>query len=164
MAHRLSDVYYTDQTLDGYPEPPAKPIPLNFYQGETITLEVFLNHNGKPVIADDWIFYGALKTNAYAHTPIWEAAYNDGIYKTNVPGFYQIILSADLTTQLKAGTYWFSLLITEKQGTGVKDVSVVILNQPFNINYATISPRPGDFISKHSLERSVPESVEPDKI
>src|SRR5437868_6422204 len=101
---RLTDVYYTDQTLDGNPEPPAKELAPEFYQGEDAIFDIFLNFAGNPVLTEDWDITAIIKKNQYALNTLFEATIDEGLYKLDVPGFYRILLPADATATFLAGT------------------------------------------------------------
>lgn len=160
---RLSDVYYTTQNLDGVPEPPAKPLPINFYQGETVRLDVYLNYNGLPVTLDKWDVQGFVKKNQYAQNLIWEAGPNNGMEQLEKPGFYRFEIAAEDSSLFLAGTYWLVVQITEKLGEGAHAATFQIVNQPFSINYSAASPHPGDALYRAGTERTYPPPFQPDK-
>ena len=158
---RLSDVYYTAQNLDGVPEPPANPIPIGFYQGETIRMDVFLNYEDAPVTLDDWDIIGFVKTNQFAQDLIWKAELNSGLEPLGKPGFYRFEIPSETTAGFLAGTYWLVVQIKERMGSGLHDAVFQIVNQPFSVNYSAASPNPGTALG--TGEPTYPPAFLPDK-
>lgn len=158
---RLSDVFYTTKNLDGTPEPPGKPTPIDFYQGEDIVFEVFLNFQDKAISTNEWDVNAYVKTNKHAEELIWSGELNNGLYKGVKEGMFKIVIPSETTTTMLAGTYWLALTIHEKSGKGPKDLDYVILNQPFSVNYSAASKNPN--INLRTTERTYPPSSSADK-
>lgn len=160
---RLDDTYYTNQPMDGFPEPPAKSTPINFYQGEDIILDVYLNYNAKPITLDKWEILGIVKKNQYAQQAIWTAEINNGLYQLEPSGYYRFLIPSESTATFLAGTYWLTVTIHELSGKGPKDLDLVIVNQPFSINYSAGSPNPGSVLDRASTETTYPPPSDPSK-
>ncbi len=160
---RLSDVYYTDKNLHGTPEPPGKAVPIDFYQGEDIVMEVFLNYNGDPVSVEEWEITGVVKKNKYADTQLWEAELDKGIYKTHTVGFYKVILDAEKSARFVPGTYWLTIFIKQKNSDNPRDLQFVVLNQAFSINDSAGSPYTRETLDVRNVERTFPPAFNSDK-
>jgi len=160
---RISDISYTTNLPD-VPEPTGKPIPINFYQGEDIVINFYLTFNGEPVTEDKWDIVGTVKKNQYAQNVLWEAKINNGLYKQKPDGYYQVILPSEASATFLSGTYWLVVMIHEKSGEGPKDLDLVVLNQPFSINYSAASPNPGKALDRTATEQTYPPPVMPDTI
>lgn len=163
---RLSDTYYTTNELDGTPTPPLGPgvkeeAP-QFYQGDTILLDVLLYFNNQPVLEEEWTITAVLKTSAFADCVTWEGELYNGIYKNDAPGYYRIIIPNDSTAELIAGTYWLDIIITEKTGQQqtYKDVKLILRRQPIMIDYSAGSPNPGRVLDRNELEKTYPPPVD----
>lgn len=140
---RLDDIYFKRAQLDGVPTPPGQPDPVQYYQGEDIIFEVFLNYNDVPVIVDDWDIRGIVKKNAFATDVAWTGTIEGGIFVQTKPGFYKIIIPSDVTAIFYAGTYWLDVVISQKVGKGEeRDITAIIMHQPFSIDYSVGSPNP----------------------
>lgn len=157
---RISDIYYTTQNLDGIPEPPGKSVPIDFYQGDSIILDVFLNYEGEPVNISKWNIKGTVKKNQYAQKVLWVATLNDGCYKLEKAGFFRFLIPASDTAKFLAGTYWLAVSIAEKLGSDQKDLEFILVNQPFSINYSVGSPNTGDKLDRSTTERTYPPSID----
>lgn len=146
---RLDDTYYTNNKLDGIPVPPLGPETKleapQFYQGETIVLDMYFEYDGKPVTVEDWTLTAVLRSNRYSNCNVWSGSLNAGIYKKDQLGFYRVIITHEETSLLAAGTYWLGVTVTERnvsQGT-YKNVISFIKQQPIAIDYGVGSPNPG---------------------
>ena len=157
---RLQDVYYTTKKLDGNPEPPGHAAPIDFYQGEDIILEVYLNYNGKPVVEHDWTVTGFIKKNKYADTVLWEEIPTQG----KPAGAFTFHIKADDSARFLPGTYWLTVAIKEENGKGPWDLKMIILDQPFSINQSAGSKYTQNQLDIESTERTYPPLVDPKSI
>lgn len=156
---KLKDIYYTDQMLDGTPEPSAKALPISFYQGEDVLIEFTLFYNEEPVDAEKWDISGFVKKNKYARTVLWEGNLDGGISKTNKTGSYKLLIPAEASACFVPGTYWLTVTIKEKAGTGQHDLTFVVMNQPFSIDDSAASPYNRDTLDTLHTERTYPPSI-----
>lgn len=163
---RLDDINYKNQRLDGTAEPPAALGPIEFYQGEDVVLDFFLAYNDSPVVPADWRIEVLVKKNAYAKTRLWEAVLNNGLYASNVAGYYKVIIPSEATSTFLAGTYWMDVFIHEKLGrrNGPKDLDIIVLRQPFSIDYAAASPNPGTTLASSNTEHTYPPPIDITKL
>ena len=156
---RLDDVYYSTQPIEGTPEPTPPSVPIDFYQGEDIVFEIFLNYHDCPVVPEQWVITAKIKKNKYAQTVLWTGTLNSGVYKTDIPGFYKIIFPSEATSLFVAGTYWLSISVKESKSKDYKDLQFVIVEQPFSINYSVSSPYPGQVLDTTAVERTSPPAT-----
>lgn len=159
---RLDDVDYINARLDGIPEPPGQQPPLQYYQGEDIVFEVLLRYQGKVVTLDNWDIDLIIKKNAFAKCSEWLGSINNGLYVIDhTPGYYKIIIPADVTSNLLAGTYWLNIFIHEKvgMGKGPKDLNIIIVQQPFSLDYAAASPNPPPALRGTDIEKTYPPPI-----
>lgn len=160
---RLSDVYYTTNNLDGWPEPTGgKSEALNCYQGESIELDVYLNKDAVPIDSDKWEVRGVVKSNVYATCKDFELELNNGIYKNDKIGYYKLFIPPSVTSEMHPGTYWLSVKIKEKSGNSIHDRELVVMKQPFSISLSTTSPNPK--LDRVELERTVPPPFDASKM
>lgn len=155
---RLPDFYYTQQSLDGQVSPEANSTTPEFYQGDSIELDVYLNIDNQPVLENDWNIKAIVKKNVYANNIIWQGEYRNGIEKNDTAGYYKITIPSVVTSTSLAGTYWMDVVVTEKNGKGTTDRSFVVVHQPFMLNYTVASPHPTSSSPYSGLRRG---NVEP---
>lgn len=138
---RLPDIYYTRQPMDGYYEPPGKQEPIQFYQGEDIVMEFYLQYEGENVLSADWNIEATVKSTPYTHDIVWTGVVNNGLYTdNNTPGFYKVIIPSHVMNEARSGTYWLDVMIREISGEGIKDLNILVLRQPFGFDYSASSP------------------------
>jgi hypothetical protein len=154
---RLPDLYYTRSPLDGAPEPPGVPAPINFFNGETLVFDQFLVFEGKPVDPARFEIKAIVKSNSYAHTKVWTGELNNGIYVKQPTGFFTCIVPGAITGAIQPGTYWLEIAITEKAGISTvgEDRTIFLSKTPFCLDYSISSP------SQVKLDESSPESTLP---
>jgi hypothetical protein len=154
---RLPDIYYTRQPMDGYYEPPGKQAPIQFYQGEDIVLEFYLEYEGDVVLPADWKISAIIKQNPYTTDIVWTGELNNGVYtESSKPGYYKVIVASDVMSNLPSGTYWLDIMIHEISGDDIKDLNVLVLRQPFGFDYSAASPHT---VAEKSINESYPPHV-----
>ena len=142
---RLPDTtVYTDIKLTGYPESTGTPEAPEFSQGEDISFKIYLQQkNHEPLSPDKWNIHVLVKKNIYAKTTVWEGTLDNGVYKHNSIGCFNIIIPSEVTSMLPAGTYWMTLQAKQRLGQGeIKDQTIDLISQPFIISYTASSPHP----------------------
>lgn len=157
---RLKDVYYTTQNLDGTPEVPAKAVPLDFYQGEDIILDIYLNYGDEAITTDNWEIKGVVKKTKYATNTLWSATLDNGLYKKDVQGYYRFLISAEATALFVPGTYWLTITVAAINGNDIKDLTLVLVNQPFSINASAASPYSVKQLDSTHTERTYPPAFD----
>jgi hypothetical protein len=164
---RLPDTFYSKVPLDGYYEPPGQQAPVQFYKGENIVFDIYLNYENKPVTNEDWDIEAIVKSSVYANDVIWNGKTLTGIFEhpDHVKGYYHIIIEADKTCNWLIGTYWMDIIIHQKSNNTVdiKDKHAIIVRQPFSFDYSAAST--GIVITKNNIqERTVPYPTDITKI
>ncbi len=143
----LPNSYYTTQMLEGNPEQTGikQPAP-QFYQGEDIQLQFYLNYNGAPVISDKYVVDIIVKKSTAAQNVLWKATLGNGLYELTpkVPGYYYISMPAAISSLFLPGTYYITARLKEVvgQNKGPSDLTIFMLNMPFNIELSSASPNP----------------------
>lgn len=153
---RLKDIYYTTQPLDGTPEVPGKAVPIDFYQGEDIIMDVYLSFDEQPVKTDEWEIKGVVKKNRYANLQLWTAELDNGLYKLEAPGMFRFLISSEITARFVPGTYWLTVTITNTNGDDIKDLTFIVVNQPFSVNASAGSPYSRSELDSTHTERTMP--------
>jgi hypothetical protein len=150
--------------IDGIPGIPFEPgisNPDTFFQGEDVIYDVFLFHDGKPVVKEDYDVLVSVKTSPRARNAIWSAALDMGIYPIpNKEGYYEIWIPSSVTETMLAGTYYLNVMIKERFGAGKGrfDRRYVLLKTYFNIDYSNFS----EYVENRSLNaRSSVEATWP---
>jgi len=158
---RLKDTYYTDKYLDGnISQTGIKQESPKFFQGEDIRLSFYLNYNGVPVSEQKYIIEAIVKKSPIAKNILWKGVLGNGLYKTDVNGNFYILMPAAASALFLPGAYYFDAKIMEKVGSGndVKDLTVVVLSDMFNIELSAASPNPGLRPSKSEESSYDPET------
>lgn len=153
---RLKDVYYTTQELDGTPEVPGHAVPIDFFQGDDIILDVSLNFGDERITTDNWEIKGFVKKNRYANDLLWNAEVDNGLYKKEVPGFYRFLIPSEATSRFVPGTYWLTVTVKSMKDNEVKDITLTILDQPFSINASAASPYSRSQLDSKHTELTMP--------
>ncbi len=141
---RLPHIYKNFSPFESYPEP-AKVTqdPINFYLGEDVTFDGYLEFEGNPVNPDDWTLTAVMKASPFASTILWTGELNNGVYFENdKPGYYRIQIPSSVLTPLISGTYWLDLVLKEKLGShnNMHDRTVIASRIPFGLDYTASSP------------------------
>ena len=132
-------------TIEGIPGIPFEPgisNPDSFFQGEDIIYDLFLFHDGKPVVKEDYDILASVKTSPRARGVIWTGNLELGIDPVaNRAGYYEIWIPSDITGGMIAGTYYLNVMIKERFGAGKGkfDRKYVLLKTYFNIDYSNFS-------------------------
>ncbi len=143
---RLRDVYYTIQTLDGTPEIAAK----------DIILDIYLNYGAEIITTENWEIKGVVKKNQFALNTLWSAELDNGLYKKDVLGFYRFLIPAEDTAKFVPGTYWLTVSVKAINSDDIRDVTLIVLNQPFSINASAASPYSVKELNSTHTERTYP--------
>jgi hypothetical protein len=131
--------------LDGIPGIPFErslPNPDLFYQGEDIVYDMFLFHDGSPVLAEDYDVQVSVKTSPRAVSTEWMGSFDNGIYSNPAgSGYYELWIPSAATEALYAGTYYVNVQIQERVGTGKGryDRKYVLLQTYFSLEYSNFS-------------------------
>ncbi|WP_395000470.1 hypothetical protein [Acinetobacter sp.] len=153
---RLKDIYYTTQPLDGTPEVPGNAVPIDFYQGEDINLDIYLSFGDQVVKPDEWDIKGVVKKNQYAKLALWTAEIDNGVYARKPEGMYRFLIPSDITARFVPGTYWLTATMKSIKEHELKDVTLVVFNQPFSINASAASPFSRTQLDSTHTERTMP--------
>ena len=97
-----------------------KPI-VQAYVGDTVTLaSTVALQDGTPITADNSIVTFYLKDERFLTELIWEADWHTGnielINEATAPGLIKITIPSDITSQLRRGSYIFSMAVTDTLG------------------------------------------------
>lgn len=151
--------------MPGVPFEPGTPNPDLFLQGEDIVYDLFLFHDGKPVISDDYDIKILVKTSPRAYTVMWEGLLDAGIYPmSGSVGHYEVCIPATVTEKFFAGTYYLDVAVQERLGAGLGryDRKYVLLRTCFAVDYGNFSPSPETLaLNPAASTRAKVESVWP---
>lgn len=143
--NRLPDTYYTEQTLNGIePKTGIKRQSPTFNQGEDVLISFYLNYQGAPVVTDDWRLDVVVKKSPAAKNVLWHGIMNFGLYKTESPGFYKMVIPAPITSLFLPGTYYMDVKGIQKfnKGHEARDLTRYLLSTTFNLRLTAASPNP----------------------
>lgn len=147
--------------MEGFPPPPQESAPLNqFYIGEDVFFQGFLQMDGKPVSLQDWEPSVVVTSNPYATKHVWEGVLNNGIYMSNSkPGDYEILIPAETFTVLAPGTFWLTIFLKEQMArfNRVKDRRAIAARIPFSMDMSGVAPSAID--TRRDSERTYPFPV-----
>lgn len=157
---KLKDINHVSPPIFGLASMEGEPLPPAFDQGEDVLLEVHLRFNDVVISVEDWDLTAIVKKNKYAECTLWTGILNNGIYpgKDKAVGCYDIIVPSSVTSEFKMGTYWMDIKGQQKigKGNGVRDLLIVLLTQPFTIDYSPASPNPGKALNSQYSEPTFP--------
>ena len=148
--------------LDGFPQPPGKPSPVQFFRGEDIIFDIYLNNEGNPVLLDDWQLFAVLKSSVFSSFEIWRGTINNGILKNNNSGYYKFCIPAQVFFNLPSGTYWLDIYGKEQiNRSGVPfERTVLFVRQPFSVDTSAMSSSNPISIDQQSADE-LPNQVDP---
>jgi hypothetical protein len=145
---RLEDTYYTDQILDGVPSATGiKQLSPSFTQGEDIRICFYLNYKDAPVDPSKHKISIFVKKSPAANTVLWLGQLWSGVYPVDrTPGFFSMIISNEVSSQIIPGLYYASIMLQEKIGEGdrIKDYYLQLKEFTFNVELSASSPNPKD--------------------
>jgi hypothetical protein len=159
----------TKAVLDGVPGiifERGAPNPDVFFQGDDIVYDVFLAHDGKKVLPEDFAVLVRVKTSPRSQVVVYSASLEDGIYYGNTPGVYELWIPSAITENLLAGTYHLQIQLVERVGTGRgrHDRKFTVLQHHFNIDYGTFSDHvEASNTNQNNLTRAAADSTWPNQ-
>lgn len=143
---RFPDTYYSTAVMIGTPkEQGVKQRSPIFYQGTDIFLSFYLNYNGQPVSFEKHDLIVIVKKEVEASGILWQGVPGDGLFSTNIAGYFYILIPADITEHWVPGTYFFDVKLTEKIGQNQeysRNLTSVIMQNSFELLLSTTSPNP----------------------
>lgn len=148
LTMRLPPIYYTRNYLEAFHEPDAPLNPITKYIGESATFNVFLQVENLPVNVDDWDIDAIIKPSVYSGTISWRGELGVNIIPQRPIGYYDIVLSAEDTRDLKLqGTYFLDIQVKEKIGRfqHSKDSTLILASIPIGFkfsNFTSLTPTP----------------------
>lgn len=155
---RIPDVYKGLNALEGYPPEPQTSAPLiQFFNGEDLEFEGYLNYDEKAVTSEDWLIYAVVKSSTFGKNIIWEGKVSDGIYTEAArPGYYKIIIPSSHMSDFASGTFWLDIVIKEQLGrtNNLRDRTILLSRIPFSYDSTASSVRITD--TRNTSERTYP--------
>lgn len=155
---RIPDVYKGLNALEGYPPEPQTSAPLiQFFNGEDLEFEGYLEYDGKAVTSEDWLIHAVVKSSTFGKNAVWEGKVSDGIYtEASRPGYYKILIPSSDMYELASGTFWLDIVIKEQLGrtNNLRDRTILLSRIPFSYDTTASSVKITD--TRNASEHTYP--------